>query len=196
MVQEVVRGFLLGLIFGAVLGAGGVYAALERPWQSNGKTASAPRDAGPAAPTKRKRKHRRHRRRTSAYDAPPVLTAADRKLAWKGDAVSMPVKSLDMSAGGSSGRSMNAGEINDTIKSDSDSVIRCIADATGEADLAADVTLKMLVDGNGRVRKMRMRAPQYLFDQGVYRCVRSAAMSMGFPATGDYTVVTAPFTLN
>jgi len=41
-----------------------------------------------------------------------------------------------------------------------------------------------------------MRAPQYLFDQGAYGCVRSAAMAMRFPATGDYTVVTAPFTLN
>lgn len=196
MVQEVVRGFLLGLIFGAILGAGGVYAALERPWRSSAKTADVALDAGPATKSKKKRKHRRHKRRASTDDAPPVLTAADRKLAWKGDAVSMPAKTMDMTAGASSGRSMNANEINGTIKSDSDAVVRCIADATGEADLAADVTLKMLVDGNGRVTKMRMRAPQYLFDQGAYRCVRSAAMGMHFPATGDYTVVTAPFTLN
>jgi len=52
MVQEVVRGFLLGLIFGAVLGAGGVYGALERPWRSHAKTADTADDAGPATPAK------------------------------------------------------------------------------------------------------------------------------------------------
>ncbi len=197
MVQEVVRGFLLGLILGAGLGAGGVYAALERPWRSSGESASQAADAGPSTPAKSRHKKRRHRKRhASSDDGPPVLTDADRKMAWKGDAVSMPARTMDMSGGGGGGRSLSPAEINGTIASDSDRVVGCIADATGEAPLAAQVTLKMLVDGDGRVRKLRMRAPQYLFDQGAYGCVRGAAMKMRFPAAGDYTVVTAPFTLN
>jgi hypothetical protein len=53
----------------------------------------------------------------------------------------------------------------------------------------------MLVTGEGRVTKVRMRAPQYLFAHGFQACARGAAKSLRFPSTGAPTVVTAPFDL-
>ena len=193
------RGFVPGLLLGALLGAGGVYAAYEKPWQGQAEATTA--DAGAEVAEadqepKKKRKKRGKRTRSSAPEGDdiPELTAADRALSWKGPAVALPPREMDF-AGGAEARPLNGSEINSVIKGQGKGVIDCIVEARGNAPLKAEITLEMLVDGNGDVKKVRMRAPKYLYDHGFESCARSAASRMSFPATGAHTVVTAPFTL-
>lgn len=188
--------FVLGLLVGAVVGAGGTYAALERPWGASAAAVSTP-DAGPTPePVAKKRPGKRKKRRAarSADDGPPVLTDADRKLVWKGDAVALPARSVDMGSGAEA-RSLSPNEINDVLRSSSAAIQECIADAAGEAELKSSITLELLVTGDGLVTKVRMRAPAYLFDHGFQPCARRAAKNLRFPSTGAPTVVTAPFDL-
>ncbi|HWN69571.1 MAG TPA: hypothetical protein VNM90_18140, partial [Haliangium sp.] len=60
----------------------------------------------------------------------------------------------------------------------------------------ARITAEMLVNGQGQVSKMRVRAPAYLFAHGFYACARRATLGLRFPATGAPTVVTAPYDLH
>jgi hypothetical protein len=211
----VTRGFVVGLAVGLAVGAGGAYLALERPWSSSAKAPSA--DAGVAvasadggAPAKGKGKGKRKRgggggsgadvgdealAGDEVYEPPPVLTAADRAMSWKGDAVSLPPRTIDM-AGGDEGRPLDSGEINGVLQSDGDAIVSCIAKARGAAQLEADITVKMLVGGDGRVTASRVRAPAYLFDHGLLACAQRAARGLRFPSTGAATVVDAPFELS
>ena len=66
-------------------------------------------------------------------------------------------------------------------------MINCIKDAVGAAPLSAEVTLQMLVGGDGHVQKLRVRAPAYLQSHGLLACARRAARSFPFPATGAPT---------
>lgn len=124
-----------------------------------------------------------------------VLTDADKKLEWRGDAVAQPPRTLDLGAG-DDGRPLDDGEIQGGIAQGSGPVIACIKDATAGAELSAEVTLQMLVGGDGRVGKLRVRAPAWLHAHGLLACARKAARSFPFPGTGLPTVVTAPFHLN
>jgi len=194
------RRFLLGMLAGVVVGGGAVWLGLERPWGGSG-SGSAPeeaRDAGVAAAStgKDKGKRRGGRRRTAAAaeDGPVELSAADLALAWKGDAVELPPRSVDLGAEGDA-RPLTPAEINAVIRSQSQGVSDCLTEAAGNAEIKAQITLKMLVDGGGRVKKVRARAPAYLFAHGFYACVRGAALDLSFPASGAATVVTAPYDL-
>lgn len=187
--------FLPGMLVGLVLGGGGVYLGLERPWAGGeAATEAEEADAGAPAVTKKpaKRKRKKGKRRAVADDGEVVLTEAQTKLTWKGDAVALPERAVDMGSAGE-GRALSGSEINDVIKRRSGAVIDCISEAAGNAPLKSAVTLKLLVDGGGAVTKIRVRAPAYLFEHGFYPCARAAASRMTFPATGGFTVVTAPF---
>ena len=131
---------------------------------------------------------------TSRPTSPPVLSAADRRLEWKGDSIKPPAKQVDFS-GDSQGRALTAGEINQVLGAQSQGVLSCITSARGNAELEATITIKMLVDGEGRVTRTRIRAPAYLFAHGFYGCARKAARALRFPATGQATVVEAPYDL-
>ena len=191
--------FWLGLAIGAALGCAAMYLGMTRPWSRAEPAAvaieAAPIDAG--APRSGKR-----RRRAAARGAAPVrevddaivLTDADRRLEWRGDAVALPAQSVDMSAGDDA-RPLDAGEIQRTFERSRGALLDCIVRAAGEAPLESTVTLEMLVDGGGRVLKSRVQAPVYLFAHGLLPCAKRAAQQLGFPATGGHTVVTQPFEL-
>jgi hypothetical protein len=192
-------------------GAVATYLALERPWQGppasdeeSIATAGAP-DAG-VTPTRRGKRRRPGgggggAGPTLASDEPfavdpeIVLTEADRRLEWRGDAVALPPRTVDM-AGGDDARPLDDGEIQGGIARGSSPVIACIQDATAGAALAAELTVQLLVGGDGKVDKVRVRAPAWLHQHGLLACVRRAAKSsMAFPGTGAPTIVTAPFHL-
>ena len=59
----------------------------------------------------------------------------------------------------------------------------------------ATITVKLLVDGNGRVTRSRLQAPRYLFEHGLLGCAQRALGRMKFPATGAPTLVTLPVNL-
>jgi len=199
--------FWVGLAIGLALGAVAMYLGLRPPW----RTASAPPpvaavtpdapDAGvPAAPKKKKGK--RTSTTSSAggavereVDDDVVLTDADRKVEWRGDAVAAPPRTLDMGASDDA-RPLDDGEIANGVAAGSPAVVDCIKDAAGAAPLSGQVTLQMLVGADGRVSKVRVRAAVYLHEHGLTACAKRAARGFDFPATGAPTVVTAPFFLN
>lgn len=192
-------GFGLGILVGALLGGGGVYLAIERPW-GGGPEVAAP-DAGVEQANVKKKKRqgkKRHGRRRAGEPAGediPELTDEQRRLVWKGAKVAVPSRKVDYGSGEPEGRTLSPAEINSVIKSGSRSVIDCIEQARGNALLKSAVTLELLVDEHGSVTKSRVRAPVYLFENGFERCARAAARELQFPATGAYTVVTAPYEL-
>jgi hypothetical protein len=194
-----VRGFWIGLLVGALVGAGGTWAALTQPWKGD-ELAAVPEvaDAAPADTGKGKGKRKRRRRKRNSEQVPidelVKLTAADRQMISKGPGIKLPPKSVDFE--GESGRPLNQSEINAGIQRASRAMISCIAKARGNAEMTAKITLKMLVGPNGRVLKRQLRAPRYLIKNGLYECAGSAAGKMGFPSTGAHTVVTVPFDLD
>jgi hypothetical protein len=212
-----VRGSLgVGLVIGLIVGAAGMYLALRPPWAGE---ATAPSDAGvlAAAPTdggvvkkKSKRRPRGGGARSPGGDdedwlssgggeetEPPQLvqlSAADRALEWRGDDTSPPKQTIDMNAGGEA-RSLDDGEIQSTIGSYSANVQSCVVKAAGNTDLSGTITVKMVVEGTGRVSRSRVHAPRYMFSQGLLGCVQGALRGWRFPATGAPTLVTLPVNL-
>ena len=184
-----------------------MYLVLRAPWRDAPAAVAVapPPDAGPGSAAPGKKKGKRPRRTASGEPAPPsaedteetepvVLTLADRKLEWRGDTVTMPPKTIDMGDGKET-RSLSDGEISGTINRRGDGVLDCIQRAAMGTELVATVTLKMIVDGNGTATKLRIHAPRYLFEEGLQGCAKRAVAKFDFPATGQATLVTAPFEL-
>ncbi len=201
--------FVLGIGLGITLGAAGTYLALEKPWASEKTTVAAVVvDAGQEAgePTEGKRRGKRRGKKgkrpgttedvgLQVIDERVQLTAADRKVVWKGPAVVLPERNLDMSSGGG-GRSLDQGEIRSAVSGGQRGLMKCIADARGQAELAANITLKFLVKGDGSIGALRVRAPSYLLNNGLHACTIGAVRKMRFPSTGGATVVTVPLDLS
>ncbi len=190
--------FWLGMTVGAVVGALATWLAMARPWRSKEAPAVQPAaDAAPEPVASGKKKSRRRRGATGgdeASDAPaPVLSAADRERIWRGAALSLPARSVDMGSE-SSARPLEAGEINDTMRGSSQPIMSCIESALAGAELpGGEVELEMLVSGGGAVQKVRVAAPRWLMEHGFADCASSAARRIRFPSTGAPTIVNAPF---
>ncbi|HEX3480509.1 MAG TPA: hypothetical protein VHT91_36075 [Kofleriaceae bacterium] len=205
----------IGLVIGVVLGAGAMYLVLRPPWAP--RTHAPPADSPPVvmvpgdAGVPHPKKRRRPRAATSpgqpagtatagpdgeADDPPPPpLTAADRALEWRGDDVSLPPQHLDLAGGGTQPRSLDDGEISQTITGQAGGVRDCVVQVATGTDLSATITVKLLVDGRGRVTRSRIQAPHYLIEHGLLGCTQRALGRMHFPATGGATIVTLPVNL-
>lgn len=122
-----------------------------------------------------------------------VLTATDRALEWRGDATSISRK-IDMNAPGDA-RPLEDSEINSTVGSQTGGVRACVEQGAAGTDLRATITIKVVVEGNGRVSRSQLQAPRYLFDKGLLGCAQRALGQMKFPATGAPTLVTFPVNL-
>ncbi len=192
-----------------------MYLALRPPWVSEvtapsdaGVVASAPSDGG--VKKKKRRRPRGGHRQPGGDDEdwlssgggeetePPRLVelgARDRALEWRGDDTSPPKHAIDMSSE-SEARALDNGEIRSTIASQSGGVQSCVVKAAANTDLSGTITVKMVVEGSGRVSRSRVQAPHYLFSQGLLGCVQGALRSWHFPATGAPTLVTLPVTLS
>lgn len=121
------------------------------------------------------------------------LTAADRALEWRGDEVALPPQKIDMAGG--EVRSLDDAEINQVISSQAGGVRDCVVQGATNTDLRATITVKLVVDGRGRVTRSRVHAPRYLFDHGLLGCAQRALGRVRFPATGGATIVTLPVNL-
>jgi hypothetical protein len=197
--------FWAGLGLGVVIGAGGTWLAVAKPWRGDEKqVAAAPPDAG-AAPVDPKAKKKRKKRRgggggggggddwVEETEAPAVVvSAADREMVWRGPAIKAPARSVDMGSDGEQ-RPLSNDEIDATMNRSSGPMLDCIRQALAGAELSGEVKLQMLVDPGGAVSKVRLGAPKWLVDHGFTDCASSAARRIRFPATGAHTVVDAPF---
>jgi hypothetical protein len=205
-----VRGSI-GLVIGVAVGAGAMYLVLRPPWVHRAVTVTSEGppvvvvgpDAGVTKPKKPRKRARPaasqtagDRDETDEVEAPPapVLTAADRALEWRGDDVALPPRTIDM-AGGAEARGLDDGEINQVINSQAGGVKDCVVQAALDTDLRATITVKLLVDGRGRVTRSRIQAPHYLFEHGLLGCAQRALGRVHFPATGGATIVTLPVNL-
>jgi hypothetical protein len=205
-----VRGSI-GLVIGVAVGAGAMYLVLRPPWElrpttvpSEGPPVVVVHDAGVTRPPRKKRRPRPTGQSTSPrseldeaeLDQPelPELTAADRALEWRGDDVALPPQTIDM-AGGGEARPLDDREINATLDAQTGPVKDCVVQGAINTDLRATITIKLVVDGRGRVIRSRIQAPHYLFDHGLLGCAQRAIARMRFPSTGAATLVTIPVNL-
>jgi hypothetical protein len=192
-----------------------MYLALRPPWGRSVATvvsAGPPvvvvgTDAGVAKPKKPKRRPRPPGSQTApqpgdgdgeadVVEPEPVrLTAADRAIESRGDDVRLPAQTVDMAGGGGEARPLDDGEINQTINSQAGGVKDCVVSGATGTDLRATVTVKLVVDGRGRVTRSRIEAPHYLFEHGLLGCTQRAVGRIHFPATGAPTLVTLPVNL-
>jgi hypothetical protein len=192
-------GLAIGIAIGALLGATAMYLALERPWRGGAAVAAVdagvPDVGGPAVAKKKARKKKRGGgggTRVEADPTAPPLSAADQKLSWKGESMDRPATTIDLGEDGDEARALSASEIQATIDRDGGGLERCVEDGLGGAVWSGEVTVQLLVDGNGRATKTRVRAPAFMHGHDVLGCARSAGKHLDFPATGGYTVVTVP----
>jgi hypothetical protein len=191
-----------------------MYLVLRRPWASE---TTAPSDAGVVAEATtdggmaKKKKKRRPGAGAGVHqpggddedwlnsgggeetEAPRLiqLSAADRALEWRGEDTSPPKQSLDMS-NDREARALDNNEIQSTISSYSGGVQGCVVRAATNTDLSGTVSVKMVVDGNGKVSRSRVQAPRYMFGQGLLACVQGQLRTWKFPSTGAPTLVTLP----
>jgi hypothetical protein len=212
-----VRGSV-GLVIGLVVGSGAMYLALRPPWGHGGTTppvdagvvALAPVDAGAAKP-KRKRPHHHQAGGTNpggvttgdeqgwgsadyVEETEPQLvqlTAADRAMEWRGDDTTRPTQKIDM-GGGAESRSLDDNEIRSAIDSQSGPAQQCVIAAATNTNLSGQISVKLVVDGNGHVIKSKVQAFHYMFEHGLLACVHAAVGKMKFAATGASTLVTMP----
>jgi len=126
---------------------------------------------------------------------PAALGAADRALEWRGDDVALPAQTIDMAGGRGEARPLDDGEISATINSQAGGVKDCVVQGATNTDLRATITVKLVVDGHGRVIRSRVQAPHYLFEHGLLGCTQRALGRIHFPPTGGATLVTLPVNL-
>lgn len=191
-----------------------MYLALRPPWGGAATTAPAepavvaavPGDAGAGSAKPGKKRGGKRRPPGSTTAAPtgddfeetepelPPLSDADRRLEWRGDDVTLGPQRIDMGAGGDA-RPLEDTEINATIDAQAGGVRECVVQGATGTDLRATITVKLVVDGNGRVTRSKLHAPRYLFEKGLLGCAQKALRTMKFPATGAPTLVTLPVAL-
>jgi len=187
-----------------------MYLVLRPPWWHRVTTVASGgppvvivgSDAGVAKPKKPKRRSRPAGGAAGSQigdgeledPEPPAPTAAERALEWRGDDVTLPAQTIDM-AGGGDARPLDYGEINATINSQAGGVKDCVVQGATGTDLRATITVKLVVDGRGRVTRSKIQAPRYLFEHGLLGCAQRALGRVHFPATGAATLVTLPVNL-
>ncbi|HZS36908.1 MAG TPA: AgmX/PglI C-terminal domain-containing protein [Polyangia bacterium] len=196
--------FLAGVVLGAALLAGGVWAWTRKDGGCLGRCGDGTRCAEhrcvasindaprPAAPAKEPRHRRRHD--GNSPSAPEIkLQPGDEKMTAQGDALGRPEK-IDLSQPDE--RELSQDDLDRVFLPAQPRIEHCITDALGDAPLETGrVEVGLRVEKSGDVRRVRVEAPQLLQRQGLTRCVRAVATSLRFPASGGASVVTYPFEL-
>ena len=181
--------FVGGFLVGALVGAAAVYAFVRGP---TGAKVAVQIDAAPLAAANPGHPHKRAPRPGEEH----ALTDEDRELVWRGDAVNVSDRSVDLSAGAREPSDLAQSEIDAAFAARADALIACIVRARGNATLNDQIHMAVLVDADGNVSRARVRASRYLIDQGLYACARPLLVTLRFPATGKDHVVTVPFRID
>ncbi len=197
------RGFVVGLLIGALAGAGAVFFVMRDKGKAAPAVAGRPAaDAGVAKKGGKKRGGPgRGAGSAPGVDSPidddepaPVLSAADLRMAAEGDSLSRGAQNLDLGSEDGA-RDLTRAEIDDAMAGASDAIGACIVDATGAAELSGRITAAVVVGPDGRVTQTRVEAPAWLLRHGLGGCVRPKLRGLRFPATGKESVVKYPFTV-
>ncbi len=189
--------FLLGLLVGLLLGAGGILSWQHfRPQPEPKVPVAAPAAAGPAAgPAKKGRKPRGAGVAVGAPGAGeeelPTLTAADVEQQAEGDVLQPRERKMDLTT--AEPRELTQEEIDGAFARGATGIIACITAARGDWPVTGRVNAGVLVAADGSVAKSRVEAPAYMIRRGLGRCVRKELSRLTFPQVGRETVVTVPF---
>lgn len=207
--------FLLGLLVGAALLAGGFVAWSTRApclarcgdgTRCDGARcvpAVAATTPTAAAPTTRRKRTRGGPSKSApsggageplAPAAPEVtLQPGDEKPVAQGDALGRP-EHVDLSQRGDDGRALEQDDLDAVMKPAEGRITGCITTALGDAPLdTARVEVAFRVERDGAVHRMRVTAPQLLQRNGVTRCIRAVVTALRFPASGGASVATYPY---
>lgn len=126
---------------------------------------------------------------------PPTLRPEDRRTVAVGDKLTgTEVINLADNRGGD--HELTQEEIDAVFRPRQKSIIDCIDDARGEAQLGGQLAVAFRIQRTGKVSGVRVEAPAYLIDRGLLACVRGVVQPLSFPPSSKAQIVTYPFTLN
>lgn len=127
---------------------------------------------------------------------PPTLRPEEKKLVAVGDKLTgTEIVNLAESGPGSD-RELSQEDIDAVVKPRQSTIVGCIDDARGEAQLDAIITVAFRIRRTGEVAGVRVEAPAYLISHGLSDCVRRTILPLHFPASSKAQVVTYPFSLH
>lgn len=205
--------FVVGLIVGAVLGAGGylgyeTYRRHEDPCLELCGTGTTCvegvclRDELLADGRKKKRRRgrrrgRRRRRRPAGDDAPPLRTpsASDLRRADRGQSLK-GTDYVDMSKGGAEGRELDSAEVEARFRKLGGRIVGCIDRAREGWDISTGrVVVGFRIERSGQVKRVRVTGPTLLLRAGLYDCIRPLVTGLRFPRSSRSLIMSYPFTL-
>jgi hypothetical protein len=194
-----------------------MYLGLTKPWQTKPSVAvtpevapvadgSADRKPGPGKASKKRAGAGSSRKSgdpevvsdvasgPTEETGPIITSASDRAQQTIGADFSLPTATLNMdSKSGDEARALSNAEISEGLRRSG--MLDCVLQSATGTDLRGTVTVKMLVDGAGKVLKHRVTAPRYLQSHGLPGCIEKKLASTRFAAVGGTTLATAPFEL-
>jgi len=131
----------------------------------------------------------------TGVDAPQVvLRDEDKRVKAVGDKLNT-TEFLNMEEATVSDRQLSQQDFDQVFRPRQSEILGCIDDARGDALLEGHMAVAFRVRRSGQVSGVRVEAPAYLLDHGLYACVRKVVLGLSFPVSGSSQVVTYPFSL-
>lgn len=203
---------LIGLVLGAVLGAGAVFlvAQLERRSdpclgrcgegtrcdEGRCQLADEPAEQATARRARGRRKAARPRAGAAEKESLKQVTAADLKAGSEGPSLRGTDRVDLTAAGGAEGRELSSEEVDAKVRANEERIVACIDRARKEYDLdRGKVVVGFRIERSGRVEKVRVSAPALLLRHGLYACARGVIASLRFPASSRALIMSYPFEL-
>jgi hypothetical protein len=148
----------------------------------------------PSPPSQEPKRRRRHEPGGSASAAAEVqLKPGDELPLEQGDALGRP-EHLDFTKPDE--RELTDEDIDRVVRGAEGDITRCIAEAVGDAPLAAaHVELGLRIEKSGSVGRVRVKAPRLMQRNGLTACLRGVATALQFPASGGASVYTHAYEL-
>lgn len=133
---------------------------------------------------------------TPAPDAPPAvhLRPEDKRPKTVGDKLNA-TEIIHMEETTATDRVLEQQDFDAVFRPRQSDVLGCIDEARGDAQLEGQMAVAFRVRRTGQVGGVRVEAPAYLLDHGLYACVRKVVADLTFPVSGSSQVVTYPFSL-
>lgn len=126
---------------------------------------------------------------------PPPLRPEERKLVSAGDKLT-GTETINLAESGGGDHELSQEELDAVFRPRQSRIIGCIDEARGEAQLDSQITVAFRVQRTGKVSGVKVEAPAYLMNHGLYACIRGIVLGLSFPASTKAQIVTYPFSLH
>ena len=206
------KGFIAGLMVG-VLGVTGhtLYRQYTEPQGpclgrcGQGTTCVEGRcEVVTAAPEPRKKKKGRRRksarRRTSTGSTQAKPTAAQLQRTSGGPALGkVDIVDLAGELGGGAREELSAAQVTAKVRRLDPEIVACIQSASSGYNLEGQVVkveVGFRIERSGRVKKVRVKAPRLLHQQGLLSCLRPLLRGLIFPESARALIMKYPYALD